>query len=79
VPAVPVELDVDGTLLENVNPNAKFATVIVLDEGDPAGSRSTKTLSVLATLAAVGSSDSFLLLSDIHKPFIKRRGKYCRQ
>jgi hypothetical protein len=65
VPATPFEEEVAGALLEMTILAEKSATVTVLTEALAAGLRRTNTLSVIATLDAVGTSDIFLLLSAI--------------
>jgi hypothetical protein len=63
VPGIPLEEELAGTELETTILAEKSLIVTVLTEGLTAGLRRTKTLSVLATLEAVGSSDTFFALS----------------
>jgi hypothetical protein len=65
VPAIPLEVELAGTEFDKVILADTVEKFTVLTEAFPEGSRRTKILSVLATLEAVGSSDTFLLLSAI--------------
>jgi hypothetical protein len=66
VPAIPFALELAGTEFEMVMLAEKFAIVTVLTEALISGLRRIKTLSVDATLEAVGSSDTFFELSAIN-------------
>jgi hypothetical protein len=65
VPATPLEAEFAGAVFEKTKLAEIVDKAAVLTDGLPAGSRRTKILSVLAVLAAIGSSDTFLLLSAI--------------
>jgi hypothetical protein len=63
VPGIPLEEELAGTEFETIILAEKSLIVTVLTEALLAGLRRTKTLSVLATLEAVGNSDTFFALS----------------
>lgn len=65
VPANPFDDAVVGAVFETIKLADNVENGTVLTDALLAGLRSTNILSVLATLAAVGSSDIFLLLSAI--------------
>lgn len=65
-PANPLEDELAGAEFPTTRLAAKILTLTVRTDGDPAGSRRTKILSESATFAAVGNSETFLLLSAIY-------------
>ena len=80
MPAIPFEVEFAGALFDTIILADKSESVTVLTDAFDEGLRSTNTRSVLATFAAVGSSDTFLLLSAIiNQTNLMSRGKYYRQ
>lgn len=66
VPARPVEEEFAGTVFDITRLAAKMLRLTVRTDALPDGFRRTKTLSVAETFEAVGSSETFLLLSAIY-------------
>jgi hypothetical protein len=80
VPTIPFEVEFAGALFDTIILADKSESVTVLTDAFDEGLRSTNTRSVLATFAAVGSSDTFLLLSAIiNQTNLMSRGRYYRQ